>query len=138
MSLAKLFEVERIDGTLILNLRRGVENIECGDESPCVSELADFLRTQSIGYIVVDCHDVDFLRSTALGFFVTLWQRIKGRGGWMAFCNTSEKGRQVLAATKLARIWRIYGTREDVLAAIGDEGELSPSVEGVQRNSGTS
>jgi anti-anti-sigma factor len=121
MNVAKLFEIEHADETLILNLRRGVESIEFADEPPAVQELVESLRNQPVRYIVVDCHDIDFLRSTALGFFVTIWQRIKAHGGSMAFCNTSEKGRQVLAATKLGRIWRIHDTRENALAAIENE-----------------
>jgi anti-anti-sigma factor len=120
MEFAKLFEAEHRDGTLILNLRRGVECMEFGAQPPDVSELIEFLRSEPVRFIVVDCHAIDFLRSTALGFFVTLWQRIKERNGFMAFCNMSEKGREVLAATKLMRIWRVYDTREDALAAIDE------------------
>jgi anti-anti-sigma factor len=118
MDVAKLFEIEHVDETLILNLRRGVESIEFADDPPAVHELIELLRSHPVRYIVVDCHDIDFLRSTALGFFVTIWQRIKDRGGSMVFCNTSEKGRQVLAATKLALIWPVYDTRGDALAVI--------------------
>jgi len=118
MDVARLIDVEQLGKVLVLNLRRGVEEAEFNGPPPGVGELMKLLRDEQIAYMIVDCHEIDFLRSTALGFFVTLWQRVKGRGGYMAFCNTSEKAREVLAVTKLDRIWRICDSRDDALADI--------------------
>ena len=73
------------------------------------------LHRSHIRNIVVDCHEVDFLRSTALGFFVTLWKRVASQGGQMVFCNVSSKARKILSATKLDRVWQVKGSRSEAL-----------------------
>ena len=44
-------------------------------------------------------------RSVALGFFVRLWKLVSGYGGCMAFCNLSDREREILAVCGLDRLW---------------------------------
>ena len=118
MDIARIFDVEQIGTTVVLNLRRGLSEIEFDEAPPDVARLLELLRKEQVAHVVVDCHEIDFLRSTAVGFFVILWQRIKGRGGLLVFCNASAKAKDVLATTKLDRIWRVCGSRADALAEI--------------------
>ena len=118
MDIARIFDVEQVGTTVVLNLRRGLSEIEFDEAPPDVARLLELLRKEQVANIVVDCHEIDFLRSTAVGFFVILWQRIKGRGGLLVFCNVSAKAKDVLATTKLDRIWRVCGSRVDAMAAI--------------------
>ena len=113
-----LFEVERMGKTVVLNLRRGVREIEFDKPPKDAFEVLELIRLRTIENIVVDCHEVDFLRSTALGFFVTLSQRISRKNGKVAFCNVSPKTAKILRATKLDKIWTVCDSRTEAVAAV--------------------
>ena len=117
----ELFEVERMGKTVVLNLRRGLREIEFDKPPQDAFEVLELVRLRTIENIVVDCHDIDFLRSTALGFFVSLSQRITGKGGKVAFCNVSAKTAKILRATKLDKIWSVCPSRVEAIEAV--EGE---------------
>jgi anti-anti-sigma factor len=118
MDVGKIFEIERDGRVTILNLRRCVEEIEF-DQPPMDAEvLLERVRRGQMLRIIVDCHEIDFLRSTALGFFVTLWKRVQNRGGKVVFCNVTDKVRAILRATKLDSLWTIVATRADAAAAL--------------------
>jgi len=56
--------------------------------------LVEALDEPSVRNLVMDFHKTQQFGSTALGFFVKLWKRVRNRNGRMAFCNLSphEKG----------------------------------------------
>jgi len=116
-----LFEVERMGKTVVLNLRRGLQEIEFDEPPQDAFAVLELVRLRKIENIIVDCHDIDFLRSTALGFFVTLSKRIGANGGRVTFCNVSSQATKILRATKLDKIWTICGTRAEALEAIEQE-----------------
>ncbi len=60
----------------------------------------------------------DYYGSTALGFFLKLWKRIRSVDGKMAFCNVSPYEQEVLRLTRLDTLWPICGTREDALQCL--------------------
>jgi anti-anti-sigma factor len=72
----------------------------------------------SIRNVVVDFGKTGYFGSTALGLFVQLWQRVRGRDGRIAFCNVSADEQDVLAVTRLGRVWPVYPSREEALAAV--------------------
>jgi anti-anti-sigma factor len=118
MNLARAFDIERVGEILVVNLRKGMREIEFDDPSPHARDVFNLLRKEQVKNIIVDCHDIDFLRSTALGFFVTVWKRVAGRDGRMVFCNVSSKAREILRATKLDQIWMICGTRAEAMEEV--------------------
>ncbi len=118
MDLARIFEVERLGRIIVLNLRRGLQEIEFDEPPPDAREVLDLLRKAEIDDVIVDCHDIDFLRSTALGFFVTVWKRVAGRDGQMAFCHASPKAQEILRATKLDRMWKICDSRAEAMEEV--------------------
>jgi len=124
MVVQTVFEVERIGGVTVLNLRRGVAEIEFDQPPADVAYVLELVRRPHVTNIVVDCHEIDFLRSTALGFFVTLWRRVQSHGGQVVFCNVSDKVLQILRATKLDHVWKIYDSR--VAAVTELDAETTP------------
>jgi anti-anti-sigma factor len=118
MAVGKFFEVEKIGSIVVLNLRRSVEEIEFDTPPPDVNALLKIAREANVNAVIVDCHEIDFLRSTALGFFVTLWKRVESHGGRMAFCNMPPRAKDILRATKLDRLWDIYPSREEAIEAL--------------------
>jgi anti-sigma B factor antagonist len=115
------FEVEITGETLIvtplMDLRElGYPEIEAG-----ASEILDLIGKSSIRNIVMDFHKTDYYGSTALGFFVKLWKRVRERQGRMALCCLSEHEREILAVTKLDSVWRICSSRAEAMQFIRGE-----------------
>jgi anti-anti-sigma factor len=113
MNVTGAFDVERVGTVLVLNLRRGMQDLDLTE----LTTILERLRVSRGTDVIVDCHDIDFLRSLALGFFVTVSKRVKRGGGHMVFCNVSEKARQILRATKLDQVWHICDSRDAAMAA---------------------
>jgi anti-anti-sigma factor len=89
------------------------EEIETG-----ARDILHLLENGSIQNVVLDFHQTDYYGSTALGFFVKLWKRVRDRGGRMAFCGVSDLERDILKVTKLDGLWPICSSREEALKAV--------------------
>ncbi|HEX6985157.1 MAG TPA: STAS domain-containing protein [Planctomycetaceae bacterium] len=71
--------------------------------------------------VVLDLRRTDVYGSTALGFFATLWKRVRDRGGRMALCNVSDHELRILQATKLDTVWPICPTLDEALRTVRSE-----------------
>lgn len=117
-SATKIFEIEQQGDTLIVvpavDLRElDYQRIESGGE-----DILLLLNGTGTKNVVLDFHKTDYYGSTALGFFMKLWKRIRGRDGRMAFCNLSEHEKEILQFTKLDHLWPIYSSRSEALEMI--------------------
>ena len=112
------FEIAVAGDTLVVTPRSdlrelGYQQIEVGGKA-----ILDQLVNSPITNVVIDFHNTDYYGSTALGFFVKLWKRVRDRNGRMAFCCLSEHEREILAATRLDKLWSICSSREEALKAV--------------------
>lgn len=60
--------------------------------------------------------------STALGFYLKLWVRLRSINGRMAMCGISDLGMKVLRENKLDSLWSIYPTRQEALVVMRSAG----------------
>jgi anti-anti-sigma factor len=117
-NLMGLFDVE-IEGrtvivTPVADLREtDFQAIESGAE-----EVLALLSGVPARNVVVDLRGTDYYGSTALGFFVRLWKRVRSRNGRMAFCNVSEHEREILRVMRLDGLWPVCSSRDEALAAV--------------------
>jgi anti-anti-sigma factor len=113
-----LFEFQDDADTLILSPTSNLSELELSyfDEE----FRAVILRLEASGFrnVVLDFQGTDYYGSTALGFFLKLWKRIRSVDGKMAFCNVSSHEQEVLRLTRLDTLWPICGTREDALQCL--------------------
>src|ERR1051326_3596654 len=85
---------------------------------------AEYLRTkeamtQSASQkVVVDCHAVPYLDSTALNFVVGLYTMITNNGGRLAVCGVNPRMSEVLRITHLDEIIPVYTDRAAAMAAV--------------------
>jgi anti-anti-sigma factor len=112
------FEVEREGQTLIVTARKDLRELNYQEVEVGACEILDLLRNGTIQNVVLDFHRTDYYGSTALGFFVKLWKRVRERGGRMAFCGVSEHEREILKITHLDGLWPICPSREEALKAV--------------------
>jgi anti-anti-sigma factor len=113
-----LFEMDFKGPTLVLT---PVADLREFDEQQIETGAAEVLKRFDDGTfrnVVVDFRLTDYFGSTALGFFVQLWGRVRRRGGHMAFCNLSGHEMEILTVAHLMGIWSVCPSREEALAAV--------------------
>ncbi len=115
---AGLFEIECRDDIVIVTPNAdlgefGYEQLDA--ESREALELLD--RTTNKKNVVIDFSKTDYFGSTALGLFLKLWKRVRRRDGHMALCGLSEHEREILAVTKLDKLWSVCDSKEAALKA---------------------
>jgi anti-sigma B factor antagonist len=67
--------------------------------------------------LLLDFATVDHLSSAALGMLINANNRIKQRNGQLRLANIKSQIFEVFRITKLDRLFRIYGTRDEALAS---------------------
>jgi anti-anti-sigma factor len=115
---AGAFEVERDGQTLVLTPRTDLRELDYPAIEAGARDILDLLGNGTIKHVVVDLHRTDYCGSTALGFFVRLWKRVRDRNGRMAFCGVSEHEREILKVTNLDGLWPLCASREEAIKAV--------------------
>jgi anti-sigma B factor antagonist len=112
------FAVERKGSTLIVTALMDLRELDYLEVETGAQDILGLLQNGTIRNVVLDFHKVDYYGSTALGFFVKLWKRVRQGKGRMAFCCLSEHEREILKVTSLDRLWPICASREEALRAV--------------------
>ena len=115
---AGIFEIEQEDDTLIVvpvvDLREpDYQRIEAG-----AGEILELLNGIGIKNIILDFGKTNYYGSTALGFCLMLWNRVKVRNGRMAFCNVLAHEKEIPQMTHLDHFWPICSSRIEALKAV--------------------
>ena len=113
-----VFEVIQIGETVILVPHANLSEFEFELIEEAGNEVLQRLDNVQAKNVVIDFHLTDYYGSTAIGFFIKLWKRVRKVGGHMAFCNVSVHERQILELTKLDTLWDVCGTRDEALATV--------------------
>lgn len=112
------FEVEREGQTLIVTARTDLRELDYAQIEAGARDILHLLGNGTIKNVILDFHKTDYYGTTALGFFVKLWKRVRDRGGRMAFCGVSSHEREILQVTNLDGLWPICSSREEALKAV--------------------
>ncbi len=110
-TIAGIFETEREGQTIIVTPLADLRELEFEQIEAGAADILHFLANGIIKNVVLDFHKTDYFGSTALGFFIKLWKRVRAKAGQMAFCNLSEHEKEILAVTHLDEIWPICNSR---------------------------
>jgi anti-anti-sigma factor len=114
-----VFREETRGTTLIVTPQENLREFEFDRIEAGAEGVLKELDTGNIKDIVLDFHKTDFYGSTALGFFVKLWKRVRGKGGTMVFCNVSPHEREVLKMTHLDKNWPVCDSLQEALDLVG-------------------
>ncbi|WP_030169062.1 STAS domain-containing protein [Spirillospora albida] len=86
--------------------------------SPRLREaLLGIIDDETAPHLVIDLGEVTFLDSTGLGVLVGIYHRLRARDGSMAFMGVNDRVRRVFHVTQLTKIFVLYGSLEDAIAA---------------------
>lgn len=110
-----LFTVEQQDETMILSPTKNLSELELSFLDHEIRGVMRELDQSDCRNVVLDFNNTDYYGSTALGFFLVLWKRVRANDGQMAFCHVSTHEREVLRLTKLDHLWPICATRQEAL-----------------------
>lgn len=117
-ALTNLFDVARADDTVIVTPLTNLSELDFQEIQAEAREVLSLLDQGDVKNVVMDFHHTDYCGSTALGFFVTLWKRLRQRKGQLVFCNLSEHESEILRITQLSGLWPIYTSREEALKSV--------------------
>jgi anti-anti-sigma factor len=115
---SSIFEIEQEDGTLIVTPVTDLQELKFEEIQAGAQDVLHLLANGHVKNVVLDFHRTDYYGSTALGFFVKLWKRVRSRKGNMAFCNVSDLEREILQVTKLAGLWPLCTSRAEALKTV--------------------
>jgi len=113
-----IFEIEQEDDTIIVVPTVDLQEMEYQRIEEGARKILVLLNGIGIKNVVLDFHKTDYYGSTALGFFLKLWKRVRNHNGRMAFCNVSDHEKEILRITKLDHLWLICSSRVEALEAV--------------------
>jgi anti-anti-sigma factor len=113
-----IFEIERMDDTITVVPSVDLREVHYQRIEQGASDILELLNGTGVKNVVLDFHKTDYYGSTALGFFVKLWKRVRQQNGRMAFCNVSDHEKEILRVTNLDRLWPIFSSRSEALEAL--------------------
>lgn len=67
--------------------------------------------------ILIDFASVDHLSSAALGMLININSKVKAKNGYLRLANIKPTIREVFVITKLDKLFKILGSREEALAS---------------------
>lgn len=118
-SAANLFVLECRDGTVIVTPKDDLSEFLFRELTQQATQVFDEIeKLENNQNVVMDFKNTDYFGSTALGLFVQLWTRVCRRGGRLAFCNLSERERQILNITQLDSLWPLCENLESAIKAV--------------------
>jgi anti-sigma B factor antagonist len=77
--------------------------------------------------VVVDLNEVDYIDSGGLGILVGLWVSARNKGGELKLVSPTQRIKELLRRTSLAKIFRVYVNIDEAVAAFRKTGSLSES-----------
>jgi anti-sigma B factor antagonist len=73
---------------------------------------------QDINKFLIDLSNLRHINSTGLGIFITLYTKVRGKGGEMVICNPSQNISNLLTITKLNSVFSIVDSEREGLARL--------------------
>jgi anti-anti-sigma factor len=111
----RLFRTQVEGDTLVLSPVSNLSELELSFVEEEFRSVIQQLEQAGYRHVVLDFEGTDYYGSTALGFFLKLWKRVRSVDGKMAFCNVSSHEQEVLRLTRLDTLWPICTTRAQAL-----------------------
>jgi anti-anti-sigma factor len=113
-----LFELDQQGEILVITPTANLQELRYEEIEDAARDILQWLDRGQVKHVVLDFHQTDYYGSTALGFFIKLWKRVRSRNGNMAFCNVSNMEREILEVTKLSGLWPVCSSRAEALQAV--------------------
>lgn len=94
-----------------------VRELDAGNANEFKRGMAPVLETST--RVVLDLGLLDFVDSSGLGAILSCLRQLAGRGGDLKLCCTTKHVRAAMELVRMHRIFAIYESREEAVAAFG-------------------
>lgn len=84
------------------------------DRANIKNDFTEYLD-QEVHKFLIDLSNLRHINSTGLGIFITLYTKVRGKGGEMVICNPSQNISNLLAITKLNSVFTIVNSEDEGL-----------------------
>jgi len=118
--LGGILEAERTGQTLIITPLKNLSELDYQQIQLAGREMLELLSVAPVKNVIMDFHKTESFGSTALGFFLKLWKKVRERSGSMVFCNLSENEKEILEVTKLDGLWTIVPDLDEARKALNE------------------
>ena len=118
MEVNSTFQIERQGDVAIVTPLRDLCELEYAHIEESAATALECLEAAHAKNVVLDLAKAEYFGSTALGFFVKLWKRVRSQGGHMALCNVSPNEKKVIHLTRLDTLWTICPSRDEAIQAV--------------------
>jgi len=115
---------ERAVGDVVVLDVRG--HMTLSDTEASLFGYASRLADEGHRQIVLNLHHVAYIDSVGIGEIVRTFLHLGHRGGSMAVCSVSPRTREVLLATRLDTVIRMFDTEEQAVAAVSPAARRRP------------
>lgn len=117
----KIFQVEEIDGNLILVPEGEGASFRYSDLQMEANYVRGLAAKDKYKALVIDLGNLNYFGSEFIGALITIAREKKNRRGKVVVCNAVEQMRDVLQNMSLFKLWPYFETREEALAAVAPE-----------------
>jgi anti-sigma B factor antagonist len=94
-----------------------VQELDAGNAGELKRAIAPVLESSM--RVVLDLSRLDFVDSSGLGAILSCLRQLAARGGDLKLCCTTKHVRAAMELVRMHRIFAIYDSREDAVAAFG-------------------
>jgi anti-anti-sigma factor len=119
-----IFKILKEADLLVVSPTRDLRELDFQAIETAAGKVFESLSKDHAKHVIIDLSGTDYYGSTALGFFVKLWKRVRDHGGKMAFCNMSAHELEVLQVTNLDKLWPLCESRAAAIEAVRLAGEI--------------
>ena len=109
-----IVEKNRIEGLTVLRVE-GI--IKLGESAEFLAQNLGRVLEKEAGNVVVDLSAINYIDSTGIGELVGYLGRFRSTGRKLILVNPSDRIRKLLAVAQLDKLFPIFESIEDVLAA---------------------
>jgi anti-anti-sigma factor len=113
-----LFSVEQIGQTLIVVPKISGKMFRYMQLRHEANALRRKLGQHSIDGLILDLHALDYLGAEVIGAVIALARKMEDLGGHTVLCCAAPQLTEALTKMGLHRLWTLFDTRKDALAAI--------------------
>ena len=106
--------LSKVDGFTVVAIAGEIDLNSSPQMRKAFGELIDKGTTK----VIVDLKQVSYIDSSGLATLIEVMQKIKKNRGAMSLVNMSDKIRNLFEITKLDKLFSIYRTQEEALAAV--------------------
>jgi len=118
MPAARTPAVETRDGVTVIHLGPEYESLDESLLDELRGAILDVAETADPPKVVLDLSHTKFFGSAFIEIMFRAWKRVDARGGTFALSGLTPYCAEIVEVTHLDRLWKIYPTRDEAVAAL--------------------